>query len=360
LLTALVVFLAWGLTAPLGAALLRLQGVDELTRSSPLSTITLAIVLGLILGNVLRIPLLFRPGFAFATRRLLRLGIVLVGIRLSLGDVAALGAIGIPVVIVLITVALIGIPMLAPLFGVSSRFAILTAAATSICGVTAAVATAPVVQADEQELTYTIANVTLFGLLGMLLYPYAAHFFFADLPMAAGLFLGTSIHDTSQVMGAALSYRELFADEVAFKVATVTKLTRNVFIAAVVPILGILYARSAAAGGRRPRIRELLPLFVLGFVAMALVRTAGDMTLAAGGRALGLFAAESWRMLLTLLGDQASYLLLAAAMAAVGLSTDFRKLRALGLRPFWLGAAAALLVALTGLLLAYAVALIVG
>jgi uncharacterized integral membrane protein (TIGR00698 family) len=343
------------MTAPLGAALLRLQGVEGLTRSSPVSTITLAIVLGLIVGNTIRLSPLFRPGFAFATRRLLRLGIILVGIRLSLGDVASLGAIGIPVVIVLITVALIGIPLLARLFGVSSRFAILTAAATSICGVTAAVATAPVVRADDRELAYTIANVTLFGLIGMLLYPYAAQFFFAELPMAAGLFLGTSIHDTSQVMGAALSYRELFADEVAFKVATVTKLTRNVFIAAVVPILGILYARSAADGSRRPGIRELLPLFVLGFVAMAVVRTAGDMTLDTGGRALGLFDPQAWRMLLTLLGDQASYLLLASAMAAVGLSTDFRKLRALGLGPFWLGAAAALLVALTGLLLAWAV-----
>lgn len=348
LAAAVTVVISMRVAAWLGAWLLRAQGIDPAGRGSPISAISVAVILGMAVANLLPLPALLKPGLEFSVKKLLRAGIILVGLKLSLVDVFTKGLLGIPVVAVVITTALVVSPRLARLLGVSSRLGTLTAAATGICGVTATVATAPVIGADDREVAYTVANVTLFGVLAMLLYPVIAHLFFADAPVAAGLFLGTAIHDTSQVMGAALSYREVYSDETAFQVATVTKLTRNVFLVAVVPLLGFLHARSGGAASKRPPLSQLFPLFVLGFLAMTAVRTAGDYGWAASA---GLDDAE-WKALTKTLGESWATALLATAMASVGLSTDLRSFRELGLKPLWLGASAALLVGATGLLLA--------
>ena len=110
------------------------------------------------------------------------------------------------------------------------------AAGTSICGVTAIVSTAPAIEADEREVAYAVANVVAFGLFGMLAYPYLAHALLGS-SETIGLFLGTAVHDTSQVVGAALTYKQVYDDDVVLRVATVTKLTRNIFLAAVIPLL---------------------------------------------------------------------------------------------------------------------------
>ena len=147
----------------------------------------------------------------------------------------------------------------------SDRLSTLAAASTAICGVTATVAVAPTIDADDREVAYTIANVTLFGIVAMFVYPYVAHALFAATSASAGLFLGTSIHETAQVMGAALSYREVFHDEAAMKIATVTKLTRNVCLVAVVPVLAWLHSRSQGSQSKRVNVLKLFPLFVLAF-----------------------------------------------------------------------------------------------
>jgi uncharacterized integral membrane protein (TIGR00698 family) len=326
----------------LGVVILRSRGIDPAGKASPISGISVAIVIGLLIGNLAGLPALLRPGLAFAVKRVLRVGIVLVGLKLAFAEVLSLGAYGVPFVLGVIVTGLVVTALLAKLFRVSPRLGILTAAATSICGVTAAVSTAPVIGATDEEVAYTVANVTLFGLVAMFCYPMVAHMMFADVSSSAGLFLGSAIHDTSQVMGAALSYRDVYSDEMAFKVATVTKLTRNLFIAAVVPLLGWFYARSESSAEKGSR-GSLLPAFVLVFVAMAVVRSVGD---ALWGDA------STWTAIHRFFGDKASYWCLGTAMAAVGLSTNIRSLRKLGLAPLLLGAAAALVVGATGMLLA--------
>ena len=122
---------------------------------------------------------------------------------------------------------------------------------------TAIVSTAPAIEADEREVAYAVANVVAFGLFGMLAYPYLAHALLQR-SETVGLFLGTAVHDTSQVVGAALTYRQIYADDVVLRVATVTKLTRNMFLAAVIPLLTWMHAaRVAAAPGRRRRAVEV-------------------------------------------------------------------------------------------------------
>jgi uncharacterized membrane protein YadS len=188
----------------------------------------------------------------------------------------------------------------------------------------------------------------------MLLYPYLAHAILHSSEQI-GLFLGTAIHDTSQVVGAALTYREIFQDETAFKAATATKLTRNLFLAVVVPFMAYRYSRNHASfqhpktySGSRPALLDLLPLFILGFVAMALLRTVGEITLA-NGSALGFFDAQSWQALTVQIGDVWGSRCLALAMASVGSLTRFSDFQTLGWKPFAVGLAGAFLVAVSGL-----------
>ncbi|MDY7231981.1 YeiH family protein [Hyalangium rubrum] len=317
-----------------------------------MSAIALSVILGLLLSGLARAPWLC-PGLTFAMKKLLRLGIILLGLKLAIGDVLKVGALGIPVVVAVVSIGIGASLLLARALKVSRTLGLLAAASTGICGITATLAVAPVLQADDQEVAYTVANVTLFGLVGMLLYPFVAHALFAAHPGAAGAFLGTAIHDTSQVMGAALSYQEMFGQPGAAQIATVTKLTRNALLVAVVPMLGLLHRRmSAKECGRAAPLSELFPLFVLGFLAAALVRSVGEAGLASQGLAFGSMTPDVWRGLIHQLGEQTSGMLLATALAAVGLSTRLSVFRVLGVAPFLLGLAAAVAVSLSSLGLA--------
>jgi uncharacterized integral membrane protein (TIGR00698 family) len=313
-------------------------------RAPPVSAIAVSILLGLAVANALLLPAVVKPGLDFAVKKALRLGIVLVGIKLSFFDVLRLGGAGAPVVAVVIAVALGLTIAIAGRLGVSRRLGVLAAASTSICGVTAALSVAPAIDAEDREVAYTVANVTLFGMLAMLLYPYLAHAVFAGRPAAAGLFLGTAIHDTSQAVGAALAYRDLFGEEAVLKAATITKLTRNCFLVVVVPALALYHARAtgAAAPGRRPPLAKLFPTFVLGFLAMAVLRTIGDAA----------WEGEAWRGATKAIGETAAGACLGTAMAAVGLTTSLTTFRGLGLRPLYVGASAALLVGALAMALA--------
>jgi uncharacterized integral membrane protein (TIGR00698 family) len=353
-IAAFVVMLAgFWLADRIGQQILAAQG---LTGGSPISGVPVAIVLGLLLRNTLPLPSSLAPGLKFATTTILRAGIVLVGIRLSVFDVLKLGVAGLPVVLAAIGTGLVFVTWFNKKLGLPPRLGTLIAAGTSICGVTAIVSTAPAIEADEREVAYAVANVVAFGLFGMLVYPYLAH---ALLPTSEtiGLFLGTAVHDTSQVVGAALTYKQVYGDDVVLRVATVTKLTRNIFLAAVIPILTWMHVRSQRAIGSggigAVSISSLVPGFVIGFLAMAAVRSIGDWTLGSGGAAFGMWDAASWAALTKQLGDYwASQILLGTAMAAVGLNTNFAVFKGVGLKPFAVGMAGALVVGAVGMTMA--------
>lgn len=345
LLAALVVGAAVALAELLNSAL---------GQKGLIGTILMAIVIGFALGNTLRIPERFAPGIAFCVSKLLRLGIILMGIRLSVLDAARIGLWGVPIVVVCIGTGLVLTTYFARLLRLPERLGTLMAVGTSICGVSAIVATAPVIEAEEREVAYAVANITVFGLTAMMVYPYLAHLLFHGNPVMAGLFLGTAIHDTSQVTGAALIYDQTFgvaAKPTVADVAIVTKLVRNVFIAVVIPLMAFVYARRlAAAGGGTPYdrldFRSYFPVFILGFIAMATFRSLGDAGLQHGGLAAGLWTQAEWTRGVARIADLGGYAL-AAAMAGVGLGTQLRKLKGLGLRPFLVGFFAALVVSLT-------------
>ncbi|NPV08207.1 MAG: putative sulfate exporter family transporter [Anaerolineae bacterium] len=350
--------IASGLVAWVGLTLADWIGVRLLGfRQNPISPIMVAIVVGLAVSNLTRTPRVLQPGVRFSVRKLLRLGIILLGIRLSLLDVARVGAYGVPVVALCIAAGLVFTGLLVRRLRLPERLGTLIAVGTGICGLSAIVATAPCIEAEDEEVAYAAANITIFGALATFLYPYLAQALFGLDAARVGLFLGTSVHDTSQVVASSLIFDQVFLPDgpaSAADVAVVIKMVRNVFMAAVVPLMAYRYARGRArrAGGR-VEVLGLLPLFVVGFLAVAALRSIGDAGLARGGLALGLWNREGWGNLIGSVKGVAENLLL-AALAAVGLSTDFGFLRRLGPRPFLVGFAAALMVGVVSAALAVA------
>ena len=338
-----VVALAWfsiWLSEFVGVTLL---GFDK----TPISAVMLAILLGLVVGTVLRLPRAFEPGLRFAVKKVLRLGIILLGIRLTIFDVLRLGVYGVPIVILCVLGALLFTTYSNRWLHLPPRLGTLIAVGTSICGVSAIVATGPAIDAEDEEVAYAVAVITIFGLAATVVYPYLANVVFAGQALNAGLFLGTAVHDTSQVVGAGKVYADVFAAPLALDVATVTKLVRNVFMAAVIPTMAFLSCRRTSQGdacdSRRVSFFRLLPLFVAGFVALAVARSIGDAGLNAGGRAFGLWDGATWAAIHATVKGWAENLMV-VALAGVGLSTDFRTFKGLGLKPFLVGLAAALAV----------------
>lgn len=233
----------------------------------------------------------------------------------------------------------------------------LIAVGTSICGCTAIVATAPLIKAEEAEVTYAIACITVFGLAAMFFYPLLAHYLFADQPALAGLFLGTSIHETAQVAGAGLMYEAQYDAPLALDIATVTKLVRNLCMIAVIPIVGIVYGSADSAGPQqqRPSWFSMVPWFIIGFAMMSALRTIGDL----GDRPFGVMQPVDWQTAIGVIRNLAERCLL-IAMAAVGLTSMLAGIVKIGIRPFALGPFAAVLIGgvSLGLITAFAQSLI--
>lgn len=314
---------------------------------SPVSPVMLAILLGLIISALIPLPASLKPGLSFSVKKVLRLGIILLGIRLTIFDVFRLGIYGIPIVVICIIGALVITTQVNKWLKLPQRLGALIAVGTSICGVSAIVATSPAIEAEEEETAYAVAVITIFGLLATLIYPYAANLLFAGNALRVGLWLGTSIHDTSQVVGAAKVYVDVFSQPMALDVATVTKLVRNVFMALVIPFMAYYYARNLKDEGlsksKKTNPLKLLPLFILGFLAMAVIRSIGDAGIRTSGLAFGIWDADTWTGMIKFITNWAGNFLV-VALAGVGLSTKISTFRGLGLKPFFVGLCAALAV----------------
>ena len=327
----------------------RLMGFEK----SPVSAVMVAILLGMIIGNIVVLPGWLKPGLQFAVEKLLRLGIILLGIRLSVFDVFRVGAVGVPIVVLCIAIALFFTTRLNEWLRLPERLGTLIAVGTSICGVSAIVAAGPAIDAEDEEVAYAIAVITVFGIVAMLAYPYAANIIFAGNPVQAGLFLGTAIHETAQVAGAGLVYADVFSAPRGLDVATITKLIRNAFMAVVIPLMAFYYARRALGQGeefegQKTSFTKLFPIFILGFLAFAVIRSIGDAGIHAGGEAFGLWDNATWKAIHSFIKSWAvNFMVL--ALAGVGLSTSFHILRGLGIKPFVVGLGAALMVGVVSL-----------
>lgn len=225
------------------------------------SPLLIAIVLGALLTNIWTIPESWSAGITFASKKLLRVGIVLLGLQLAVGDILSLGWRVIVGVILVVTLSILGTLAMARALGISRPLSILIACGFSICGAAAVAGVEDIADADEEEVATAIALVVLFGTLMIPLAPLAAHAMGMG-ESAGGTWIGASTHEVAQVVAAAGAYGAS-----ALSVAVIVKLTRVVLLAPVAVALS-LAARSRGTlreGTKRPPI---VPLFVVGFLVM--------------------------------------------------------------------------------------------
>ena len=312
------------------------------TTKSPISTVLIAILLGIIMGNAFTPRPGMMVGLDFTQQYILKLGIIFLGIRLSFDEFLKFGYIAIPLIIICIIGVLILIKLLIKKVPISSKMSYLIAIGTSVCGATAIVATAPVINAKKTEIAYAIANITLFGVIAMLAYPYFAEWYFSGNELKAGLFLGTSIHETSQVAAAGLIYDQQFNSPETLNVATVTKLIRNTFLVIMIPLFAYLYSRGEVKN-KDYSIFSIFPYFVLGFIGMILFRNLGDQIFIAGDQNYSV-----WIKLIEYIKILATTFL-TMAMAAVGISINLNELKSMGYKPFIVGLIVAITVGLISL-----------
>ena len=306
-------------------------------KKSPLSPIIFAILLGLIVNNITIRLVNLEPGFNFCIKYLLKLGIIFLGIRLSLLDFVLYGSKSLIVVIPCILSTIIIISLLKNKFGVSENLSLLIAVGTSICGATAIVALAPSINAKKTEITYAIANITVFGLLAMFIYPIVANLVFSN-DLSIGLFLGSSIHETAQVAGSGLIYAEQYSRQDVVGIAMLTKLVRNTLMVIVIPYLA---HRSLSNNNTKPNVSKIFPYFIIGFIVFGLVRTFGDYYFLTQNDSI----INNWNLIIHYIKKLAEFLLI-IAMAAIGYNTNFKYFKKLGIKPFYLGFIAASMVGL--------------
>jgi len=325
-----------------------------------ISYIIVAILAGILIRNVIGVHSILKPGISYCLKKLLRLGIIMMGIRLSIYAVLKIGAWGIPIVILCILTGLIVTTYFTRLLKLPERLGTLIAVGTSICGASAIVAAAPGINARDEEVSYAIANITIFGLAAMFAYPYLAHFLFPDSTTMVGLFIGTSIHETAQVAGAGLIYDQTFqttSNPTAADAAMVTKLVRNALMAIVIPVMAYIYTRrniesGTSSGGAKINPLKLFPMFIIGFILMAVLRSIGDAGIDSGGKALAIFSSGLWSNIILYIKQWSGYIL-ATAMAGVGLETSLGTMRGLGIKPFYVGLFSATIVGVTSLIMVF-------
>jgi uncharacterized integral membrane protein (TIGR00698 family) len=315
----------------------------------PLSPVMCAVALGMLWRNTLGVPAWATRGLQWAMTRLLRIGIALVGLRLTLTGATSIALTALPVALCCLTVALAAGIFISRLLEVPRKLGLLLAIGTAVCGCTAVVAMSPVIRAKHAETAFAVTCVVLFGCIAMLFYPWVAGHYFSASPTHAGIFLGTAIHDTSQVIGAALIYSQQAAAPAALAAASVAKLLRNLSIAVLIPAAAWLTQRqdaaergsqeegSAVSGPRAP----LVPFFVIAFISFILLRTVGDALFHDGA---------TWQQAIEA-GYTTSDLFLTFGMTAVGLSVSFADMWRIGWRPLAAGFVVATLAGLCSLTL---------
>ncbi|MDD4875895.1 MAG: putative sulfate exporter family transporter [Dehalococcoidales bacterium] len=329
--------------------------------SGLISYILVVIIAGIVVRNIFSIPTFFGSGIDFCLKKLLRLGIILMGIRLSIFNILEIGVWGIPIVVVCVVSGLVLTIYVSRLMKLPDKLATLIAVGTSICGASAILAIAPGINAKDEEVTYAVANITVFGIIAMIVYPFLSHWLFNGDTILSGLFTGTSIHETAQVAASSLIYDQTFlitSEPTVADVAMVTKLVRNVLMAVVIPLMIFVYARRTGDVGSSSepiykKTIKLFPLFILGFMVMAIIRSIGDAGIHNNNLAIGLWNNNQWAGVISGIKEWSGYIM-ATAMAGVGLGTSFKSMKRLGIKPFYAGFFTAALVGVVAIIMVFA------
>ncbi|KHK95926.1 membrane protein YeiH [Microbacterium mangrovi] len=287
-----------------------------------------AVLIGVGIAMVRRPAARLQPGIRWSSTFLLQVAVVLLGAQLSLPVILQVGAESLPVMLGTLAVCLTGAWLIGRALRVEPRLRTLVGVGTGICGASAIAAVSPVIGAASAEIAYAISTIFLFNVLAVVLFPLLGHALHLD-PHTFGLLAGTAVNDTSSVVATASVFG---AGALGF--AVVVKLVRTLMIIPISLGLSVMEARRSGRGIRMTprRALRLVPWFLIGFVAVALVNSTGVIP---PGIRLGLVGVSQF--------------LIATALAGIGLSADLPALRRAGWRPLALGAILWVLVTATSL-----------
>jgi uncharacterized integral membrane protein (TIGR00698 family) len=280
----------------------------------PVPDVVLALVAGCVIRNTIRAESSGR-GAKFVMHFVLRGAIVLIGASLTLESVAARGWSALGLIVGLVAIAFVFGLALSKVSRLSTTLGILVGAGTAICGATAILVVSPVVRAKASETAYAVATIFTFNLLALLTYPIIGHWLNLG-QTTFGTWVGTAVNDTSIVVATGFAY-----GHAAGAVATITKLTRTLLLLPLVVLIATSYGLKGEGGmSRLAAIRRAIPWFVLGFLGLAALRTAGLIP----------------SSLLPILGGVASFGIV-MVLASVGLNVDFRSLARIGYKALAVG-----------------------
>jgi uncharacterized integral membrane protein (TIGR00698 family) len=294
---------------------------------SILGQLVIAIMFGMVWRATAGVNSGLMEGASFSSKKLLRLGIILLGFRLNLSDIYNAGATVFMIAFANLVFALLAVYGLSRLFKVEKRLGILTACGTAICGAAAVVAIAPVIKANEKETAVGAANVAVLGTIFTIVYT----LLFSYLGLNAldyGVFAGGTLHEIAHVVAAADP-----AGQQASDLAIIVKLTRVALLVPVAILIGFIIQRKENQSADQKMTLAALPIpwFILGFLAVSAINTTG------------IIREDAAAVIVSF-----AYLLIGMAMAGLGLSVDFKSFRKMGGKALSAGLAGSVLLSLFG------------
>ena len=278
-----------------------------------------AILIGMVLTLILKQKDWSTPGVTFTSKKILQYAVVLLGFGMNLSEILAKGKQSLPIIISTITISLVTAFVLYKALHLKKNNAILVGVGSSICGGSAIAATAPVINASDEEVAQSISVIFLFNILAALIFPTLGGMLGLS-DTGFGLFAGTAINDTSSVTAAATAWDGIHGSN-TLDAATIVKLTRTLAIIPITLVLAFIRTRQAKQeGGAKISLKKIFPFFVLFFVLAAVITTVFQLpgTVTSPLKELSKF-------------------FIVMAMAAIGLNTNIVKLVKTGGKPILTG-----------------------
>ena len=313
--------------------------VERLIPGELLGASIIALFMGTIINSFFH-PTWMKPALKFASKKILKGAIILLGASLSIKTIMSVGKMTFFVMIFTFAMCFGGGYFVRKLFGLNWKLGNLISAGTGICGGSAVAAIAPVIDADDKDIAFAMSSTFLFDMVMIALYPLMGKAL-GMTDIAYGIWAGTSVNDTASVVASGYAFSEAAGD-----FATMVKLTRTIAIIPTVLVFAYIGTRikqkelKAANDGQKVNIVKIIPWFIGGFLLLAVVNSIGLIPVVAGKVIKG-----------------TSKFLMVTALAAIGLGTSITDFKKAGLRPMFYGITIDTLVTLTALVVIWGMGL---
>ena len=290
----------------------------------------LAIVLGIVLNNSMKLPSVFQEGLSYSGKKLLQYSIIFLGFAMSIGQVSETGISSLRISLITILIAFLAAYLAGRFFKMNRVLTILIGFGTAICGGSAIAAASPILEADEEEIALSISTIFFFNILAVFIFPFLGHL----LQMSDAFFgtwAGTAINDTSSVVAAGYTYSQSAGD-----LATIVKLSRALMIVPACLLFAAYRYIKSKQSAQKTNLKQIFPWFIAWFVLASLISSLGFLPAAVIPYTKFI---SQW--------------LMAMALAAIGAKVSFKQFKQAGAAPLLTGAFAWFCVAVSSLIIQY-------